>query len=277
MIRRDILGDAAPWEPGAGLAAPAPLERRTVSDQLAERIMSLVKSGNLKAGDKLPSETELATAFQISRPSVREALKMLRMLEVAESRQGGRYYITDLSPDRLMKPLQFVVLLQDYDVEAHFEAREAVDLTLVRLACERITPPEVKKLRHLGTAGHRFTGDPVSFRLLDYEFHQTINTAARSPMLARISLSLYELALEFRRIATETPGVIDVSVCDHDEIVEGIAGGDPERAVAGYRMHLDHVRQTTNQAVAKLAESRAKAAPVQLAPPRPRAKRASRA
>jgi len=280
MSRREKVQDsrfdrgADGWDAGLGLATPAPLERRTVPDQLAHRIISLVKSGNLKAGDKLPSETELASAFQISRPSVREALKMLRMLEVAESRQGGRYYITDLSPDRLMKPIQFVVLLQDYDVEAHLEAREAVDLTLVRLACARATAPEVKKLRSLAATGHRFTGDPVSFRLLDFEFHQTINTAARSPMLARIALSLYELGLEFRRLATETPGVIDSSVCDHDAIVEGIATGDAERAVAAYRMHLDHVRQTTRQAVVKLdadRERRANAEPSQAAEkPRPR-------
>src|SRR5690242_15859181 len=74
-----------------------PLERTTVSDQVVHRIISLVKCGNLRAGDRLPTENELAAAFHISRPSVREGLKMLRVLGVTESRQGGRYYVTDLS------------------------------------------------------------------------------------------------------------------------------------------------------------------------------------
>lgn len=285
MAIRDILGDTRTdfevdsWESRLGLSSPEPLERRTVPDQLAHRIISLVKSGNLKAGDKLPSETELASAFQISRPSVREALKMLRMLGVTESRQGGRYYITDLSTDRLIKPIQFVVLLQGYDVEAHLEAREAVDLALLKLACERATPAEIQKLRTLAKTGHRFTADAVSFRLLDFEFHQTINAAARSPMLARIALSLYELGLEFRRIATETPGVIDVSVDDHDEIVEAIAARDADRAAAAYSLHLAHVRDTTQAAVEMLEESRRRrgaANPHPLAPPKLKAARRPR-
>ena len=104
MKSREILFESEFLARGGSvdLVSPAPLERRTVPDQLAQRIIGLVKSGNLRAGDKLPSESELAAAFHISRPSVREALKMLCMLGVAESQQGGRYYITDLSPGRLI-------------------------------------------------------------------------------------------------------------------------------------------------------------------------------
>lgn len=237
---------------GFDLGGSEPLERRTVPDQLAQRFLSLVRSGNLKAGDKLPPETEIASAFQISRPTVREALKMLCMLGIAESRQGGRYYITDLSTTRLIRPIQFVVMLQDYDISAHLEAREAVDIELLRLACERATPEEIEKLQQLARTGHDFIKDPVGFRLLDYEFHQTINSAARSPMLARIALSLYELCLELRRVATETPGVIDVSVGDHDAIVAGIAKRKPEIAISAYRTHLRHTRETTVMAAARL-------------------------
>lgn len=240
---------------GFGLGTSEPLDRRTVPDQLAQRIISLVMSGNLKAGDKLPSENEFASAFQISRPSAREALRMLCMLGVTESRQGGRYYITDLSPARLIKPIQFMVMLQDYDPQAHLEAREAADLALVRLACERATASEIEKLQTLAKTGHQFTRDAVSFRLLDFEFHKTINDAARSPMLATVASSLYELGLDYRRIATETPGVIDVSVKDHDAIVKAIRNRDREQAAKAYRTHLQHTRETTVMAAARIKEN----------------------
>jgi GntR family transcriptional regulator, transcriptional repressor for pyruvate dehydrogenase complex len=229
-----------------------PLERRTIADQIVERIIELLKFGNLRAGDKLPSESALATAFRISRPSVREGLKMLRVLGIVESRQGGRYYITDLSPTRLMEPLQFVVLLRDYDADAHLEARMAIDLILVRLACERAQASEVHKIQSLAKSGHRFTTDPVGFRLLDFEFHRTINEAARNTLLARISQSLYELEFEFRRVATETPGVIAQSVADHDLIARAIAARNPALAEKSFRRHLDHVRDTTLAAQALL-------------------------
>jgi len=237
-------------DPGGNFTLPdqPPLERRTVADQVAQRIIALVKSGNLRAGDRLPSESELASAFNISRPSVREGLKMLRILGVTESQQGGRYYITDLSTTRLIKPIQFIVLLQEYDVEAHLAARTAVDLALVRLACARATPATVQKLQTLAKTGHKFVTDPVGFRLLDFEFHQTINESARSPVLASISQSLYELGFEFRRIATEKPDVIKTSVADHDVIVRAITSRKPELAEKAFRSHLNHVRETTVQA-----------------------------
>jgi len=231
-------------DPGM-LPNQAPIERLTVGDQVVQRIIALVKSGNLRAGDKLPSEVELATAFSISRPSVREGLKMLRVLGVTETRQGGRYYITDLSTSRLIEPIQYIVFLQDYDVGAHLEARIAVDLALTRLACERATDADVHKVQSLASAGHQFTHDAVGFRLLDVEFHQTLNEAARSPMLARLSRSLYELGFEFRRIATEMPGVIEKSVADHDLIARAVAARKPELAEKAFRRHLENVRKTT--------------------------------
>lgn len=238
------------------LAGQQPLERRTVADQVVQRVIALVKSGNLRAGDRLPTETELAQAFHISRPSVREGLKMLRILGVTESRQGGRYYVTDLSTARLIQPLQFIVLLQEYDIGAHLEARVAVDFTLARLACERATEAEIKKIQQLAKAGHQFTNDAVGFRLLDVEFHQTINDSARSPMLARMSQSLYELGFEFRRIATETPGVIQQSIADHDVIARAIAARKPDLAEKAFRKHLDNVRRTTVAAQAMVENRR---------------------
>jgi DNA-binding FadR family transcriptional regulator len=73
---------------------------------------------------------------------------MLRILGVTESRQGGRYYVTDLSTSGLIKPVHR--LLQDYDVATHLEARAAVDFALVRMACERATDEEIQRLQFPG-------------------------------------------------------------------------------------------------------------------------------
>jgi GntR family transcriptional regulator, transcriptional repressor for pyruvate dehydrogenase complex len=233
----------APW-----YSEQIPLRQRTIADQVVERIIELIKYGSLRAGDRLPSEGELTSAFRISRPSVREGLKMLCALGIVESRQGGRYYITDLSPTRLIEPLQFVVLLHAYDVDAHLEARTAIDLILVKLACERAQQDEIRKIQLLAKDGHRFTSDPIGFRLLDFEFHRTINGAAGNALLARISQSLYELEFEFRRVATETPGVIARSIADHDVIARAIAARDPRLAERAFRRHLENVRDSTIEA-----------------------------
>ena len=66
------------------------LDRRSISEQVANRIMAMIKSGNLKSGDRLPTEAQMGIAFGISRPPLREALKALTLMGVLESRQGGR-------------------------------------------------------------------------------------------------------------------------------------------------------------------------------------------
>ncbi|MCB1498344.1 MAG: FadR family transcriptional regulator [Bauldia sp.] len=226
------------------------LERRSIAEQVANRILALVKSGNLKTGDKLPTEQQMAVALGISRPALREALKALTVLGVLESRQGGRYTVTDLSPGRLIAPLQFLMFVQDYDVAVHFEARETVDLDLVRLAAERGSDDELAQIVRLAAEGHAFLNDAVGFRVLDFAFHQTINTAARNPLLATMAAGLYDIALDIRRIATETPGVIAKSLDDHDRIAEALHRRDATAAVEAYRDHLRHTRETTERALA---------------------------
>ena len=70
----------------------------------------------------------MGIAFGISRPPLREALKALTLMGVLESRQGGRYTVTDLSPSRLVAPFNVMLSVGDYDVDEHFEARLVVDL-----------------------------------------------------------------------------------------------------------------------------------------------------
>lgn len=261
-----LMTGAAPQPGRAPGFEGAAIERRSIAEQVAGRILALVKSGNLKSGDRLPTEQQMALALGISRPALREALKALTILGVIDSRQGGRYTVTDLSPSRLMAPLQFIVFVKNYDVHAHFEARAAVDLELVRLCCARATDKERARITQLAEHGRAFVADPVGFRVHDFEFHQTINEAARNLLLKTVAQGLYDIALDARRIATELPGVIATSVGDHVRIATGVAADDPAAAVAAYRIHLEHVRATTEQALARTAAS-AVALPTGLATP----------
>ena len=80
------------------------LDRKPIAEQVTTRIMAMIKSGNLKSGDRLPTEAQMCVAFGISRPPLREALKALTLMGVLESRQGWRYTVTDLSPTRMVAP-----------------------------------------------------------------------------------------------------------------------------------------------------------------------------
>ena len=225
--------------------SPPAAPRRPISEQVANRFLAMIKSGNLRAGDRLPTEQQMTIAFGISRPPLREALKALTLMGVLESRQGGRYTVTDLSPSRLVAPFNVMLSIGDYDVNEHFEARAIVDLELIRLAALNATPDQRKRILQHAVDGHAFTHDPVAFRLLDIEFHQSLSDAAGNRLLAALAQGLYDIALDVRRIASSFPGIIEQSVAQHIDIARAVMAADAPAAVAAGRRHLEHVRDTT--------------------------------
>jgi GntR family transcriptional repressor for pyruvate dehydrogenase complex len=237
-------------KPRHDFGGPA-IERRSISEQVANRIMAMIKSGNLKSGDRLPTEAQMGIAFGISRPPLREALKALTLMGVLESRQGGRYTVTDLSPSRLVAPFNVMLSIADYDVHEHFEARAVVDLELVRLCTIRATPEQRQRIMQHAVDGHAFLTDPVAFRLLDIEFHQSLNDAADNRLLSALAQGLYDIGLDVRRVASAVPGNIDRSVAQHIVVAEAVMANDPDAAVAAYRQHLEHVRDTTIEAMSR--------------------------
>lgn len=231
------------------------LERRSISEQVANRIMAMIKSGNLRPGDRLPTEAQMAIAFGISRPPLREALKALTMMRILESRQGGRYTVSELSPSRLIAPFSSILASADYDVDEHFEARAPVDLELVRLCTRRASREARQRILKLAVDGRAFFADPVAFRLLDIEFHQSLYAGAGNRLLAALAAALYDMGLDLRRSASAMPGVIETSVRQHCAVAEAIVAGDGQAAVDAYRRHLEHVRDTTVQTRARVGPS----------------------
>jgi GntR family transcriptional regulator, transcriptional repressor for pyruvate dehydrogenase complex len=168
---------------------------------------------------------------------------------VLESRQGGRYTVTDLSPSRLVAPFNTMLSATDYDVHEQFEARAVVDLELVRLCTERAAPEQRQRILKLAVDGRAFHHDPVAFRLLDIEFHQALNIGSENRLLTAVAQGLYDIGLDVRRVASAVPGVIEKSVAQHVVVAEAVMARNAEAAVAAYRQHLEHVRDTTIQSV----------------------------
>lgn len=244
----ELLEEQRKPKPKHDFGGPA-IERRSISEQVANRIMAMIKSGNLKSGDRLPTEAQMGIAFGISRPPLREALKALTLMGVLESRQGGRYTVTDLSPSRLVAPFNVMLSVGEYDVNEHFEARTVVDLELIRLCTERATSEARQRIMQHAVDGKAFYHDAVAFRLLDIEFHQSLNDAAGNRLLSALAQGLYDIGLDVRRVASAMPGNIEKSVGQHIEVAEAVMARDAPAAVAAYRRHLEHVRDTTIEAM----------------------------
>ena len=90
-----------------------PIRPKKISEEIVNRIKQLISSGELKPGDRIPSERELATMLGVSRPSVREAIMVLDAMGFLESRQGGGTFVKALTEGSITDPLAKLVEKRD--------------------------------------------------------------------------------------------------------------------------------------------------------------------
>jgi len=230
----------------------SPVERNSVADQIAKKILDLVRTGNLKPGDQLPTERDLAQMLQVSRPSLREALRGLQILGVIKTRQGGGAYVSSLDASDLLAPLQILITLNEDNVEGLYEARVMVDGRVARLAAERLSDADIERLLAMVAVQETLVNDPLGFRVSDLEFHRTIMDGTRNPFLSRVSYSLYVLGIEYRRLASELPGVLSQSQADHAEIAAALAARDADWAARATETHMRNVYLSTRQAMERV-------------------------
>ncbi|HEV7285703.1 MAG TPA: GntR family transcriptional regulator, partial [Kaistia sp.] len=142
-----------------------PIERSSVAEQVAKKLLDLVRTKNLRPGDQLPPERELAAAMQVSRPSVREALRGLQILGVLKVRQGGGIYVSSLEASDLLGPLQLLITLNEQNVNALYESRKLIDGGIGRMAAERITPEDLTRMKNMLLVQRGLINDPIGFRV----------------------------------------------------------------------------------------------------------------
>ena len=212
-------------------------------DQIAARLIALITERQLKAGDRLPPERELAASMGVSRSSLREALRALAMLGVAEMRQGDGTYLTNLQPGSLMRSVGLVLALSDSGLEELFEARKLVEPSLAALAAQRIDEAGLNELRRCADASARAHDDAEAFMWADIELHATIARAACNAVLERLLESIAGMGIASRRRTGRLAPVRDQSADDHREIVAAIAAHDADAAAAAMLRHLENVER----------------------------------
>jgi GntR family transcriptional regulator, transcriptional repressor for pyruvate dehydrogenase complex len=230
----------------------APIERNSVAEQVAKRLLELVRTRNLKPGDMLPTERDLAAMLQVSRPSVREAVRGLQILGVLKARQGSGLFVSSLEAADMLAPWQFLITLNEQNVDALYETRLLIDAGIARMAAERITDENIARLNQLIVVQRDLMNDPLGYRVSDHEFHRTIMEATGNPFLVNMSSSLYMLGMEYRRMASETPGVLKQSLADHKAIVAALKARNAEAAAEAAEAHITNVHRSTIDAMKRM-------------------------
>jgi GntR family transcriptional repressor for pyruvate dehydrogenase complex len=219
----------------------AVVNRSTLPDEIAARLLDLIRAESLRPGDKLPAERELAAAMHVSRPVLREALRALSIMNVVEIRQGAGTYITALEPQALVSHLDFVFSKDPVALAQVIETRRVVEIGNVRLAAERITPAQVARLEGMLDDLRAAVGDADRFSTLDIDFHDAVCEAAGNFLLAQFMRIINTLAKVSREQTGASRATRERALGDHEAIVATLRAADPDAAAFAMATHLDRV------------------------------------
>ncbi len=216
-----------------------PVKKTRIHEEIVAKIRGMIEQGRLKAGDQLPTERELAEAFKVSRPSVREALRAMESQGFLTSRQGDGTYVSKQPIESLIEPLASVILEEKFDQLDLFEMRRLIEPHLAYLAAERATPAEIAEMEQLvliqqeELAGRDMGINP------DQTLHNVLTRAAKNKILISIMNNLMDSLAESRDKYLQVEGRPEKSLIRHKMILAAIKSGDSELAADLMREHLE--------------------------------------
>lgn len=212
-----------------------PIARATLHNELSERIRTMIFSGELQGGDRVP-EQKLCDIFGVSRTPLREALKVL----------GGEGLLT-LEPNRGAR----VATLSEEDIDEIFPVMGALEALSGELACKHLTDNEFAEIRalHYQMALHHTRGELQPYFALNQQIHQTIMRAAHNPTLeaqhnslaGRIRIARYRSNMSQQRW--------DKAMDEHEEILAALKARDGARLSVILRQHIENKRETVKAAI----------------------------
>ncbi len=212
-----------------------------IHERIARKIVSLIRERHLGAGDKLPPERELAELMGVSRPTLRESLKALSLLNILEMRQGDGTYVSSLDVSLLIEPFGFFFTIDYPSLAQLFEVRKAVEVLAAELAAKRAKEGDIETLEACIRRAVENRNDQDIFLQADIELHEKIAEATGNPILARFIISLRVIGKVSRARTVKIPGVVELTVRDHKRIVEAIKARNISKAKRAMLEHLDHV------------------------------------
>ena len=225
-----------------------PIRPKKISEEIVNQIKQLISNGELKPGDRIPSERELATVLGVSRPSVREAIMVLDAMGFLESRQGGGTFVKTLTEGSIADPLAKLVEKRDPALlRSLAEVRMGLESWSAYLAAKRANDKDVAELKRLyyvmEQQAKRGGWDPE----VDAEFHYAITAAGHNSLQMHVLDSVHSIFTATIQVALmefyQQEGHVDLLLKQHREIMEAIADHDPERARQKMMAHLTLVEE----------------------------------
>lgn len=224
----------------------APIQSNKVFEQVANQIEKRILSGELRSGDRLPTERDLAEQFHASRTAVREAMKILAQKGLVEMRPGRGTIVIDGAPEAMQHSIGLVMKLKLGEVggsDSLVEVREILETEIAALAAARATEKEIAAMQEAVRVMDESLHDANAFIAADNQFHQALAKATQNTLILILIDSIVNPLSEQRKQIFEVQGGPERGQFHHRRILESIMRRDPVGARAAMRAHLRQVRE----------------------------------
>ena len=231
-----------------------PIVTDSVSKQIAERIRESILDGRLSANDRLPTEEELAAQFQVSRPTIREALKRLAAQHLIRSRRGpaggtfvNRPSLTELSTS-LSTSATLMVLLGEFGLADILEARQELEMLCARIAAVRITDEQLEQMvKELEEQLEESITD-IEFCASDVRFHRTLADASGNPVIRFLMTAVIEALQPVENMIIFRFREREMIINQHKQLIEALRNRDPEAACKAISGQMHYLREQFKEA-----------------------------
>ena len=228
-------------------------ERTSVIDSIVAELKAKIASGELKDGDMLTSQDELARSLGVSRTSLREALNRLSTMGLVEVRHGSGTFVKTARPQHFMTSLSSMLVMDQSSAAELLEARLHMESAVAALAALSAGEEQVRRMKMLveRMEAQFQAGDNDGFVNMDAQFHMLIAESSQNRVLWKVLEVIREILPQcIRRFHLTFPARVPTTLRYHRAIYEAIEKRDAGEARKQMEGHIRYLMQLNEEATA---------------------------
>ena len=219
----------------------SPIRRSKLHELVSQKLEDMIRSGELKPGDRLPSERDIMAAYSIGRPAVREAFLSLQSKGFITTESGRRARVTVPSVDNIFTTLDSVVgmmISKRESLKNLFDARRFIEAAMARQAAIVIDKVHLAELREALEANRQAIGNRTRFMETDIEFHRILFRVCDNPVFDAVHTAVVNWLMERWSKIERNETTEKLAFQGHVQISTAVGKGDPDAAEKAMNKHL---------------------------------------
>lgn len=227
------------------------IQTKKIYEEVTDSLLSMLRNGEFKPGDKLDSVEQMAKNFNVGRSAIREALSGLRALGVVEMRQGEGTYITQFDASKFSMPVEAALLMKREDIKELSEVRKILEVGAAGSAAVNYLTQDLQAVENALEMMEEAECHGELGEKADLEFHLAIANATHNRMLINLMSSVSELMVESMRetryLLLYSENRMTSLLEEHQLIYRAIKERKPEKAQSYMLNHLIGVEKVLNK------------------------------